>query len=113
MFSEDSSSVTQIFFPLVGTGAYNPLRTKCVPLGIMNPPLLYAMLLAASTSLVLSGICNSRQATFYRGQTIRSVNGALQDKERAVEDATFIAVVHLAFNEVRCSGLNSSRPSTL
>jgi hypothetical protein len=66
----------------------------------MNPPLLYAMLLAASTSLSLSGAYNSRQTTVYRGQTIRLINGALRDKEQAVEDTTFVAVVHLAFNEV-------------
>jgi hypothetical protein len=66
----------------------------------MNPPVLYAMLLAASTSLSLSGANNSRQTTVYRGQTIRLINGALHDKEQAVEDTTFVAVVHLAFNEV-------------
>jgi hypothetical protein len=58
------------------------------------------MLLAASTNLVLRGVCNSRQAAVYRGQTIRLINEALHDKERAVEDTTFAAVVHLAFNEV-------------
>jgi hypothetical protein len=65
----------------------------------MNPPLLYAMLLAASTSLALNGVYNSRQTTVYRGQAIRLINGALHDKERAVEDTTFVAVAHLAFNE--------------
>ena len=67
---------------------------------MMNPPLFYGMLLAASKSLALRGVCNSHQATVYRGQTIRLINEALQDKERAVEDATFAAVVHLAFNQV-------------
>lgn len=36
----------------------------------------------------------------YRGLTIRLINEALNDQERAVEDATFVAVAHLAFNEV-------------
>jgi hypothetical protein len=58
------------------------------------------MLLSASTNLFFRGVCNSRQAAVYRGQTIHLINGALQDKERAVEDATFAAVVHLACNEV-------------
>jgi hypothetical protein len=66
----------------------------------MNPPLLYGILLAASKSLALRGVCNSHQATFCRGRTIRLINGALHDRERAVEDTTFAAVVHLAFNEV-------------
>jgi hypothetical protein len=70
---------------------------------MMNPPQFYGMLLAASKSLALRGVCNSHQATVYRGRTIRLINGPLHDKERAVEDTTFAAVVHLAFNEVRIS----------
>lgn len=66
----------------------------------MNPPLLYAILLAASTSLALRGLCDSHQTMAYRGLTIRLINEALNDQERAVEDATFVAVAHLAFNEV-------------
>lgn len=58
------------------------------------------MLLVASTNLARHGLCNGVQATIYRGQTICLINKALQDKERAVEDATFAAVVHLAFNQV-------------
>jgi hypothetical protein len=99
-FAKDSSFVAPAFFPPVGTEAFNPLRTKCLPLAMMNPPLFYGILLAASKSLALRGVCNSHQATVYRGRTIRLINGALYDKERAVEDTTFAAVVHLAFNEV-------------
>ena len=80
--------------------SFNPLRTKCIPLAIINPPLLYSILLAASTNLVLRGVCNSLQTAVYRGQTIRLINDALHDRERAIEDSTFAAVVHLAFNEV-------------
>jgi hypothetical protein len=67
----------------------------------MNPPLLYSILLAASTNLLLRGVCNSSiQATVYRGRTIRLINEALRDKEHAVEDSTFAAVIHLAHHEV-------------
>jgi hypothetical protein len=67
---------------------------------MMNPPLFYGILLAASNSLALRGVCNNHQATVYRGGTIRLINRMLNDKERAVEDTTFAAVIHLAFNEV-------------
>jgi hypothetical protein len=58
------------------------------------------MLLTASTNLFFRGEHYSRQAAVYRGQTIRLIKEALHDKERAVEDTTFAAVVHLALNEV-------------
>jgi hypothetical protein len=66
----------------------------------MNPLLLNSILYSAATSLVVRGVGNSHEAAVYRGQTIRLINEALHDKERVVEDTTFAAVVHLAFNEV-------------
>jgi hypothetical protein len=55
---------------------------------------------AASTNLVHRGLHDSYNVALWRGGAIRLVNDALQDKDRAVEDATIAAVVHLAFAEV-------------
>jgi hypothetical protein len=76
------------------------VRAKCLPLAIMNPVLLCSILYSAATSLAVRGVCNSHQAAVYRGRAIHLINEALHDKERVVEDSTFAAVVHLAFNEV-------------
>lgn len=68
----------------------------------MNPHLLHAILLVASDNLHLRGACDSRQVSDFRGRTIRLINEALHEKERAMEDATFAAIVHLAVKEVSC-----------
>lgn len=76
----------------------------------MNPPLLYSILLAASTNLLLRRVCKSSlQATVHRRRTICLINEALRDKERAVEDSTFAAVIHLTHNEVSISASSYSK----
>ena len=66
----------------------------------MNPHLLHAILLVASDNLYLRGACNSRYVSNFRGRTIHLINEALHDKKRAMEDATFAAIAHLAVKEV-------------
>ena len=99
-FAKDSSSVAPAYFPVVRTQAINPLTCICLPLAIIKPHLLYAIMLAASDNLLLRGAHNGRQVTALRGRTIHFIKEALHDKKRAMEDATFAAVVHLAFTEV-------------
>ncbi|KIM94223.1 hypothetical protein OIDMADRAFT_35257 [Oidiodendron maius Zn] len=92
--------IASAHFPHAATQAINPIATICLPLAIMNPHLLQAILLVASHSLHLRGACDSRQVSDFRGRTIHLINEALHDKERAMEDATFAAIAHLAVKEV-------------
>ncbi|KIM95653.1 hypothetical protein OIDMADRAFT_148736 [Oidiodendron maius Zn] len=70
-------------------------------------PYMWLLIDHSSSNLVLRGVCNSLQTAVYRGQTIRLINDALHDKERAMEDSTFAAVVHLAFHEMMSGDLAS------
>jgi hypothetical protein len=77
------------------------MRTKFLPLCLTNHALLNTVFVAALINLVHCGLQDSRNCiAICRGEAIRLINEALQDKDRAVQDATIAAVVHLAFAEV-------------
>jgi hypothetical protein len=64
-----------------------------------EPALLYMRLFSASANLVLRGLQRQETTLWLRGQTVKSINQALDDPKRATSEALIITVSAIALHE--------------
>jgi hypothetical protein len=84
------------------TGEESPLNKSWVPLAMTDPALFHSLLLTAthSYSIMSTEETMGLRPFYHRGESIRLINEAMRDEERATADAVIAAVLNTAAYEV-------------